>query len=43
LISRGLDPSSADFDYIPDGTFDGLVWEKGALVFKEIPNYQPSR
>ncbi len=43
LINRGLDPSSAAFDFIPDGSFDGLVWENGSLVFKEIPNYQPSR
>ena len=43
LISRGLDPSSSSFDYIPDGSFDGLVWENNRLVFKEIPNYQPSR
>jgi hypothetical protein len=43
LINRGLDPSSAAFDFIPDGSFDGLVWENDSLVFKEIPNYQPSR
>lgn len=43
LISRGLDPSSSSFDFIPDGSFDGLVWENDRLVFKEIPNYQPSR
>lgn len=41
LISRGSDPSSEAFDYIPDGSFDGLVWRKERLIFEEMPNYQP--
>jgi hypothetical protein len=43
LISRGSDPSSESFDYIPDGSFDGLVWGKERFVFEEMPNYQPLR
>ncbi len=41
LISRGSDPSSEGFDFIPDGSFDALVWRNGRLIFEEIPNYQP--
>ena len=41
LISRGSDPSSEGFDFIPDGSFDALVWRNGRLTFEEMPNYQP--
>jgi len=41
LISRGSDPSTETFDFIPDGSFDALVWRNRRLVFEEMPMYQP--
>lgn len=41
LIRRGTDPSSEGFDFIPDGSFDALVWRNGRLNFEEMPNFQP--
>lgn len=43
LIPRGEDPSSSHFDFIPDGSFDALLWKNGIFTFQELPNYQPSK
>lgn len=43
LIPRGGDPASAHFDFIPDGSFDGLVWKDGLLHFQEMADYQPAK